>query len=149
MKINYRRLGNFYDEVYKAKTDGHGNYVCLNCGKNLSFDRRRRRFCSNECYNAFYKVHPLILWSNLRIMCFKRDNYKCRNCGGNFEHSSLHCDHIVPIWKGGDDLDLNNLQTLCEKCHRKKTKDESAERTKIGLNILNGIQKQLDTSPSA
>jgi len=34
-------------------------------------------------------------------------------------------DHITPIKDGGDPLDWNNLQSLCNKCHRRKTLRET------------------------
>jgi len=40
----------------------------------------------------------------------------------------LHCDHMVPI-EGRNDprrLDLDNMQTLCDWCHRRKTMREMA-----------------------
>lgn len=30
-------------------------------------------------------------------------------------------DHVIPIKKGGEPLDLHNLQTLCFKCHSSKS----------------------------
>ena len=38
---------------------------------------------------------------------------------------NLEADHIKPIALGGDEYDLNNYQTLCDKCHRKKTSSEA------------------------
>lgn len=32
-------------------------------------------------------------------------------------------DHIIPVAEGGGECDLDNLQTLCVMCHRKKTVD--------------------------
>ena len=29
-------------------------------------------------------------------------------------------DHIIPISKGGDELDMSNLQIMCTKCNSKK-----------------------------
>lgn len=40
----------------------------------------------------------------------------------------LHVDHKVAIVNGGDMWDENNLQTLCENCHKKKTRKDLAER---------------------
>ena len=34
-----------------------------------------------------------------------------------------HIDHIVPLFKGGDDNE-NNYQSLCVECHRIKTKED-------------------------
>lgn len=36
--------------------------------------------------------------------------------------SKLNGDHIVPVSIGGAELDVNNVQTLCVKCHKEKTK---------------------------
>lgn len=53
------------------------------------------------------------------------------------------CDHIIPIFLGGADLDLDNLQTLCDDCHKKKSVEEAKQRTKIKSLVRNGIQKTL------
>jgi len=83
--------------------------------------------------------------SSLRLQCFKRSR-RCVNCGlegtimsldsfttksdrGGF-HFNLYAkfegktrlmtkDHIVPKSKGGADH-LDNLQTMCDECNRKK-----------------------------
>ena len=34
-----------------------------------------------------------------------------------------HIDHIVPLFKGGDDNE-NNYQSLCVECHRIKTRED-------------------------
>lgn len=39
-------------------------------------------------------------------------------------------DHKVPIADGGDPWDENNLQILCEDCHKKKTSEENSKRGK-------------------
>jgi len=31
-------------------------------------------------------------------------------------------DHIIAVVEGGGECDLENIQTLCLRCHRKKTK---------------------------
>jgi len=52
-------------------------------------------------------------WRNLRDEALARDGYQCTACGGN---TDLDVHHIKPRRKGGQD-DLENLITLCEKCH--------------------------------
>ena len=37
-------------------------------------------------------------------------------------------DHIIEIQDGGSKTDPDNLQTLCTRCHRKKTADEKRKR---------------------
>lgn len=41
---------------------------------------------------------------------------------------SFHVDHIKAIINDGDVWDKNNLQVLCEDCHKKKTKQDMLER---------------------
>jgi len=55
----------------------------------------------------------------LRHEVFKRDDYKCLECGASNKKRTLHIDHIVPVSRGGTD-ELENLQTLCEQCNLSK-----------------------------
>lgn len=55
----------------------------------------------------------------LRLQVFKRDNFACRKCGrspATHIGTILHLDHIVPFSKGGNN-NLENLETLCNKCN--------------------------------
>jgi 5-methylcytosine-specific restriction endonuclease McrA len=90
------------------------------------------------------------------VQCFLRDEWRCRECGWEPEIVSqfrlaglglpdpdvvldelrraflcgnrhLHADHVVPIESDASQrLDLGNLQTLCDLCHRRKTQAEGA-----------------------
>lgn len=55
-------------------------------------------------------------WQALRTAVFERDDYRCRWCGST---EDLECDHVHPFSRGGGD-DLENLQTLCGPCNRRK-----------------------------
>lgn len=64
----------------------------------------------------------------LRLVIFKRDNWKCKICGrqvrsGKKRHRQGHllavADHIIPKSKNGPDT-LENLQTLCRYCDEAK-----------------------------
>jgi len=37
-------------------------------------------------------------------------------------------DHITPVEHGGGSCDLDNLQTLCHPCHKRKTAQQAAEK---------------------
>ena len=57
----------------------------------------------------------------LRHEVFKRDGYKCVECGASKEDgATLHIDHKIPVSKGGTD-ELDNLQTLCSDCNLNKS----------------------------
>lgn len=57
-------------------------------------------------------------WPWLRMHVFDRDGWQCVQCG---RRGRLECDHKIPREAGGSD-DMDNLQTLCRRCHIQKTK---------------------------
>ena len=42
-----------------------------------------------------------------------------------YDGGKLIADHIEPIALGGDEWDENNIQTLCIKCNKIKTKEDA------------------------
>lgn len=58
--------------------------------------------------------------------CFKRDHWACVKCGFTSRPNSgeLNADHIIPSAEGGETT-LENLETLCVPCHKKKTAPET------------------------
>lgn len=67
--------------------------------------------------NHISKRNPK-LWAVLRAKVLKRDKYRCQSCG---RAGKLECDHIKPVFQGGSEIDLTNLQMLCFHCHRRKS----------------------------
>lgn len=61
-------------------------------------------------------------WKALRIQVLDRDGWQCVQCG---ERRRLECDHIEPV-RDRPNLSyvLSNLQTLCGRCHARKTRLE-------------------------
>lgn len=56
-------------------------------------------------------------WKRISGQVFKRDDYTCVYCftrGGD-----LHCDHVVPISRGGSS-DIDNLANARAKCNMSK-----------------------------
>jgi len=58
----------------------------------------------------------------LRRLVFERDNFTCIWCGMKHPSSYLICDHIIPIAIGGKEFDMDNVQTLCKRCDKLKTR---------------------------
>ncbi|EON32432.1 HNH endonuclease [Gordonia terrae C-6] len=61
----------------------------------------------------------------LREFIKSRDNYACRYCSISVAvepHLLLEVDHIVPVSRGGLSTP-ENLQTLCWKCNRSRSKE--------------------------
>lgn len=61
-------------------------------------------------------------WKALRMQALERDEWQCVKCG---ERRRLEIDHIEPV-RDRPDLaySLANLQTLCGRCHARKTRIE-------------------------
>ncbi len=86
-----------------------------------------------------------IVTQNDKRMILQRDNYTCQICGiskmffdniypGLGDYLLLEIDHIVSVADGGDGRDINNLQTLCWRCNRKKS----------GHRTNNDVRKMID-----
>jgi len=61
-------------------------------------------------------------WKALRLEALRRDGWACLRCG---ERRGLEIDHVLPVRTHPElGWDLANLQTLCGRCHARKTKQE-------------------------
>lgn len=66
----------------------------------------------------------------------KVDKGKCRNCGKKCKKDEWQLDHIQPLHKANGNLEfwkLDNMQTLCIRCHANKTKEENVHRLKTNI----------------
>ncbi len=79
-------------------------------------------------------------WQRIREFIFTRDRFLCQIClsTGIYTSVELHgpnhgvCDHIIAKAHGGSD-DVENLQTICQSCDKKKTQEESRMSLKGGV----------------
>ena len=69
-------------------------------------------------------------WRSLRALKKSLDPL-CEECKqkGILREMKL-ADHIIPINQGGAALDINNLQSLCEKCHNRKSNKDRFKNKK-------------------
>lgn len=75
-----------------------------------------KRRLSKAQFDAFYKTKE---WRVLRYKAILKYGRKCMACGD--ETSTIHVDHIKPRYSFPDlELDINNLQILCEDCNMGK-----------------------------
>lgn len=70
-------------------------------------------------------------WKRLREMVKRRDKSICYHCGKLDEKG--HCDHLIPLSKGGTDSILN-LVWSCAKCNRAK-----------GSKILDNLDYEIES----
>jgi 5-methylcytosine-specific restriction enzyme A len=122
----------------------NGRGLCRWCS--LEVPRGRYTFCSDFCVHEWkLRTQP----AYLREQVFLRDRGICASCavdtlrearrlryarGANrtalLAHWGLRrpsrkslwdADHIVPVVEGGGECDLENIRTMCLRCHRAAT----------------------------
>jgi len=58
-------------------------------------------------------------WQERRLRVFRRDDYTCQTCSRILPKQKLHAHHLLEISCGGTNQ-LDNLITLCARCHAKE-----------------------------
>jgi 5-methylcytosine-specific restriction endonuclease McrA len=78
----------------------------------------RNAYNNTEIYNSWK-------WRKFASR-YKKNNPLCAECDKNNIASSVKvADHIKPINAGGEVYNEENIQSLCEKCHNRKSANES------------------------
>lgn len=98
--------------------------------------------------NHSAKVIKSERWKALRLQALDRDEWACVECGTRYR---LEVDHILPVRDRPDlSYSLGNLQTLCGRCHARKT------RIEIGLGQVDprreawkALVRELHLNPSS
>ena len=111
--------------TYQIITGFEGTSGCFWCGKDL--EGKRRRYCGHRsgCWTT-YQNH--FFWNFTRYECFKRDNYRCANCGTEAEdiplsyfpreaytaarETQLEAHHIIPLEGRSREMSPFNLQLV-------------------------------------
>ena len=88
--------------------------------------RKRQRY---DSFSA--KVIKSRRWKTLRYLAKRRDGWKCVTVGCG-SRVGLEVDHIKGVRDAPElAFELSNLQTLCGRCHSRKT------RIEVGLAEIN------------
>jgi hypothetical protein len=87
-------------------------------GRGVIFAARRLGLIDDACLSDELKKTKR-KWLSMRIkkQVLKRDQMRCQNCGSISGGLEIH--HIRPVVRGGTD-DIDNLVTLCKKCHKRE-----------------------------
>lgn len=113
---------------------------CILCGKDLP--KRRRKYCSDKCYDDWYRKFPRFYWPDFRWAALERDKHTCVKCGNKSSDKDkdgwnhvMIVDHIKPIALGGEEFDMENCQTLCWECNKTKTKGDMKKIAELRRKI--------------
>ena len=55
-------------------------------------------------------------YKSVRLQVLARDEWTCRYC----QQDATTVDHVIPIVKGGDPIDMNNMVAACRSCNSSK-----------------------------
>ena len=115
--------------AYKeAKQFAKEHRVCAFC--RITLLDLRRIYCSAEHRRKFWQKYEFfIAWRDIRRQAMRRDNRRCVDClkGGKVVRAE-EVHHIIEIADGGNEFDLDNTESLCRKCHLRKTEGNRALR---------------------
>lgn len=106
------------DQVFEAE---HG--ICQLCKFDAHSFYRQIRDTKD-----LQKRAELITKSKFHSLCAKtKEQMVKKPVAGQF----WHADHIVPVWQGGGQCDIDNLRTLCVTCHLKVSAQQAGQRATI------------------
>ena len=111
--------------------------ICRWCGKKIIENKihKTRKSWHQDCATDYMIIHHP---TEARKHIWKRDKGKCNECGKQCTRRSWDLDHIKPLMeqKGLQEheldwsyYELQNMQTLCRPCHKKKTKKDLKNNT--------------------
>jgi 5-methylcytosine-specific restriction endonuclease McrA len=108
--------------------------ICKYCGKEkvikkVDSDRGHyKEYCSQACRNAVLgKINNQRrggAWQVRRLQALERDKNTCRLCNNA---TAIHVHHIIPFrdFESGKEANkLNNIISLCDKCHKLTYRNE-------------------------
>lgn len=79
---------------------------------------------SHKRNDKFWGFYQSTQWRKTSLLYRERNPF-CETCLSHGKHTlGTSVDHIKSLKLGGDPYDWSNLQTLCPKCHNKKTREE-------------------------
>lgn len=130
------------------------------CGKpKAQWDSKyQRKYCSTA-HQDEWTYEKVAYWNGYRDRIL-REHYEthpdkhqfCDNCGkestrdyGHEErYQGWNVDHVIAIMNGGHPWRRENLQVLCEPCHKIKTKEDHEYRKENRVEVLQVGQLTLD-----
>ena len=89
-------------------------------------------------------------WQELRYRALVLHGSSCLCCGRNYKEDKvkIHVDHIKPRSLRADlELDINNLQVLCEDCNMGKSNKDDTDWRPVKEEPVASIGRSSRTTP--
>ena len=115
-KYNQKFGTTITQDAYSRRWNGYKNFIKL-------FSQYKMGQITKQDLMRESNTNPKrkALSDRLRAEVFKRDGYRCVDCGLTAKDGAkLHVHHIIPVSKGGKN-ELSNLATNCERCNLGKS----------------------------
>lgn len=95
-------------------------YGDARCPEHATTSKPKKRVLEHHYIDGKYIYHTS-MWRRLSKQK-RQDNPYCEHCAKNKRATIAQMvDHIVPIEFGGAPFNIDNLQSLCHRCHAIKT----------------------------
>lgn len=95
--------------------------------KHIEIEKKKERnrhydkYSRNKLARSFYSSME---WKTVRRVVLVRDNYLCQEClrQGKVTKANAvhHIEELLDVWDKR--LDIDNLESICNKCHNKEKK---------------------------
>ena len=105
-------------EIYAERCEQFSVDDIYSLNKRLN-NKNGNFYNDREIWDSLCRVERGKVSNKMRFSIYKRDGYRCFNCGISDRYAQLEIDHIIPIAKGGKTT-YDNLQTLCHNCNEEK-----------------------------
>lgn len=76
--------------------------------------------------------------ASVRRKVIERDDSTCQACWRRFADTDLEVDHVTPLGDGGSNR-LDNLVTLCRRCHARKTAGGGVRRAVLAAALCGAL----------
>ena len=104
---------------FRLKAFKRDNFTCVKCGNKPKIFRERYESETDE--NFKWRAES---YNKKIFIKYVKNGYLVH------DSSKLIGDHIIPIVLGVEEFDMDNIQTLCIKCHKEKTSKDIKEIVK-------------------
>ncbi|MBD3318578.1 hypothetical protein GF342_01580 [Candidatus Woesearchaeota archaeon] len=96
--------------------DDKGRKLYRQC--HLLVPKGRRTYCYDPCRWCFLQSHS---WTRVREDLSRPSWFRCAIGGVCKRKEVLDVGHTIPVHRGGEVFDKDNLRVLCKECHKAKT----------------------------